>query len=85
MRTTTIERRLRGEVLQNTEQDLSSRRTNSKSEESPPTSETVKGQGDSYPLTAQKEKKKKNINTKQIQKNNKNTTKAAEIQKKEHK
>jgi len=59
MRTTTIERRLRGEVLQNTEQDLSSRRTNSKSEESPPTSETVKGQGDSYPLTAQKEKKKK--------------------------
>jgi hypothetical protein len=85
MRTTTIERRLRGEVLQNTEQDLSSRRTNSKSEESPPTSETVKGQGDSYPLTAQKKKKKKNINTKQIQKKNKNTTKAAEIQKKEHK
>jgi hypothetical protein len=75
MRTTTIERRLRGEVLQNTEQDLSSRRTNSKSEESPPTSETVKGQGDSYPLTAQKEKKKKKhkykANTEKEQKHNK--------------
>jgi len=58
MRTTTIERRLRGEVLQNTEQDLSSRRTNSKSEESPPTSETVKGQG-FIPTNSTKGKKKK--------------------------
>jgi hypothetical protein len=44
--------------------DLSSRRINSKSKESPPIDETVKSQVDSNPQIAPKKKKKKTKNKK---------------------